>query len=756
MTGIVNELDYVNTGEFRQIFQIVLPDNDKTKVVQAIKELEQIPGIKYACPNYHFKMQETIQENKARTAITRDDYLNQWGIQRIKAQEARNLIAQYELENVKVGIIDTGINQHPDLNISGGKNFYISPDNPKEVLINDNTLDEDGHGTLVAGIVEVVCPEVTLIPLKISEYSAFVVATAVTYAMQNNIGILNFSGRTGGGDEEVVDVLSFVLKNYTGLFVASAGNKGPTSPSYPASSMRPNIISVGATKENSDLCAEESDWDDPDLKGSCYGKNLVHLFAPGTGMISTNINNTFNYDLCGTSFSAPLVTGTAAMLKAYKPNLTTAEIKAIILETVDKVYELDDKCQTGGRLNVYKAIKSLGYEITLEKNGGSGGTDSILIMRGTQMLPSISYPTRLGYIFGGYYDVYNQRWDFGSNVPYAITSDITLKPRWQAKTWTVKYQTYTVDNFHSGELLEMTYDQDNSIYGKTITAENIDGYTFKEWRRYDYYYQLSYDNITKIIDKTVTIYNVLPPNGYGTEYFLTAMYDKACVTEGTLITLADGSQKAVETLTGDEMLLVWNLYTGSYDVAPILFIDSDPVASYEVIYLTFSDGTTVEVISEHGFWDFDLNKYVYLDYNAAQYIGHWFNKQIQNDDGSLGWTAVKLTGVEISETVTKAYSPVTYSHLCYYVNGMLSMPGGIDGLFNIFEVDEQTMTYDEILMQQDIETYGLFTYEDFEELISEEVFEAVQAQYLKVAIGKGLLTWEGVERLVMLYADLLP
>lgn len=45
-----------------------------------------------------------------------------------------------------------------------------------------------------------------------------------------------------------------------------------------------------------------------------------------------------------------------------------------------------------------------------------------------------------------------------------------------------------------------------------------------------------------------------------------------------MITLADGTQKAVEQLTGNEMLLVWNLLTGEFDIAPMVFIDSDPAA----------------------------------------------------------------------------------------------------------------------------------------------------------------------------------
>ncbi len=228
-----------------------------------------------------------------------------------------------------------------------------------------------------------------------------------------------------------------------------------------------------------------------------------------------------------------------------------------------------------------------------------------------------------------------------------------------------------------------------------------------------------------------------------------------CIAAGTLITLADGSQKAVEELTGDEMLLVWNLKTGTLDTAPIMFIDSDPTHTYDIINLHFSDETVIKVIYEHGFWDFDLNSYVYLDENAEQYIGHWFNKQTRDENGNFAWEKVQLTEVTFTQEYTTAYSPVTYGHLCYFVNGMLSMPGGIEGLFNIFEVDKQTMTYDLQAMAADIEEYGLFTYEEFYEIypISEEVFEAFNGEYLKVAIGKGLITYERIAELIERYSE---
>jgi hypothetical protein len=194
------------------------------------------------------------------------------------------------------------------------------------------------------------------------------------------------------------------------------------------------------------------------------------------------------------------------------------------------------------------------------------------------------------------------------------------------------------------------------------------------------------------------------------------------------------------------------MLTGSFDVAPILFIDSDPIADYEIIHLYFSDGTEVKVIYEHAFWDFNLNEYVFLRNDAAKYIGHWFNKQTLDAGNNMVWTAVQLVDVAIYIERTTAWSPVTYGHLCYYVNGMLSMPGATEGLINIFEVDPLTMQYDVIAYQADLDTYGLLEYEVVAHLMPELVFEAFNGQYLLVSIGKGLITWDGIIELLERYA----
>lgn len=213
----------------------------------------------------------------------------------------------------------------------------------------------------------------------------------------------------------------------------------------------------------------------------------------------------------------------------------------------------------------------------------------------------------------------------------------------------------------------------------------------------------------------------------------------SCVTPDTMITLADGSKVRVDSLTGEEELLVWNMETGKLDSAPIMFVDSEAEALVEVINLHFSDGSVVKVITEHGFWDYTLNKYVYLDRNASLYAGHSFFKLSEN-----GGEKVELVEVVLTEEVTTAWSPVTVGHLCYFVNDMLSMPGGVGGLFNIFEVDPETMTYDYEAMERDLTMYGVLTYEELSAVadLSEEMFNAAGGAYLKVSMGKGNLTEE--------------
>lgn len=227
---------------------------------------------------------------------------------------------------------------------------------------------------------------------------------------------------------------------------------------------------------------------------------------------------------------------------------------------------------------------------------------------------------------------------------------------------------------------------------------------------------------------------------------------KSCITEGTLITLANGKQVPVEELTGKEKLLVWDMLSGSYKEADIAYIinHNGIKENREIIHLYFSDGRDIEIVKDHGFYNIDLNKTVYINAdNYQEYIGDWFVTQKLNSGNQ--WSRAKLTGVKIEYRETRVYEVVTYGNLTCFTNGLLSISSLLNPFCNIFEVDIATLSYDKKQMAEDIKKYGLFTYEDFKELIPEYAFGLYNVEYLKVALGKELTTWEEINFLADYY-----
>lgn len=686
------------------IIKLELLNNDKENVLRTIDILNRHNAVKQATPNYIGEFGGTANDYY---------FSSQWGL---SCEFGINIDPAWDISegsyNVRVGVVDSGVYEHLDLkaNLVSGWNFV---DN------NSNTEDRHGHGTHVAGIIGAVGDnnigisginkKVQIVPLKISHTSTWEtskVIAAINYAENlwgsaDQIDILNFSGWNFSNNS----ALKSAIDNYSGLFVCIAGNGATnidTNPNYPGSFKINNLITVGAT-DNKGAIGSFSN----------YGEKSVDIYAPGVDIYSTYLNNIY-IRMSGTSMAAPHVAGVAALLLSVDPNLSARAIKNLILEGASTITITppDNTTQTVKMLDAYNPLK------ILEENKNKRYRVRFDKCHYIEVTPKL---------------IHEQ--DFTYSQTYSVTAPETM--------------TYTDSNDH----------RDIRIFTAwRMNLNGTDGYDKDK----NPWIQLSTDrtfnlNLSDIVNAYYPYFNE-----NDTIYIRAAFSEnvsippsQSCIAEGSLITLADGSQKAVQELTGNEMLLVWNMFTGTFDTAPILCIDSDPADWYEVIKLYFSDGTQVDVISEHGFWDFDLNEYVYLDNNAEDYIGHWFNKQT-SDSGGTGWTKAQLTDVAITQEYTTAWSPVTYGYLCYYVNGMLTMPGGIAGLFNIFEVDSENMRYDEDLFYRDIEIYGTYTYEEFAGLlpVTEELFNAVNGQYLKVAIGKGLIDIQTLSEYTERYSGL--
>ena len=101
---------------------------------------------------------------------------------------------------------------------------------------------------------------------------------------------------------------------------------------------------------------------------SNYGSNTVDLFAPGVNIYSTVPDNKYE-DASGTSMASPVVSGVAALIWSYFPELSATELKDVILKTVEpyskkvrcpgskeKVY-MTDLCKTAGFVSAENAVR---------------------------------------------------------------------------------------------------------------------------------------------------------------------------------------------------------------------------------------------------------------------------------------------------------------------------------------------------------------------------------------------------------------
>ena len=367
----------------------------------------------------------------------------------------------------------------------------------------------------------------------------------------------------------------------------------------------------------------------------------------------------------------------------------------------------------------------------------------------------LPFVTKTGYIFKSWV-INNVNVD--DNIVYTLDEINSIYVEWQAIKYTIEERCVRDGVYIDGEGSYSTayYDETfTRVYGNGQSDPNASAvewwfkssdYNFIKWEYTDNGVKKTYDsshvinllNLTTKNNDTIVLLLYIESKGGG------------CLAPGTKITLGDGGYKNVEDVKQGDKLLVWNFNTGNFDVETVLFNDTDTFENCEVINLLFDDGTTTKVITEHGFFDLTKGEYVYLSTDASKYIGDDFVK-IENEK----LITHKLQSVTISKESLTVYSPVTRKQLCYFANDYLSMPGGINGLFNYFDVDLNNMKYDQDKMNSDIETYGLFSYEDFEDLITEEMFDALNIKYLKISIGKGLINLDYIYYLANRYSSYL-
>lgn len=159
-----------------------------------------------------------------------------------------------------------------------------------------------GHGTMVAGVIHLVAPTALIMPLKAFQangtgYTSDIIR-AIFWAVRQNARVLSMSFSMTQPSLALQLALSYATTNGV-ISVAAAGNSGSSTAVYPAGYC--NVISVAST-DNYDNRSSFSN----------YG-SWIWLAAPGEGVVTTYPWGTYAA-VWGTSFSTPLVSGTASLL----------------------------------------------------------------------------------------------------------------------------------------------------------------------------------------------------------------------------------------------------------------------------------------------------------------------------------------------------------------------------------------------------------------------------------------------------------
>ena len=349
-----------------------------------------------------------------------------------------------------------------------------------------------------------------------------------------------------------------------------------------------------------------------------------------------------------------------------------------------------------------------------------------------QTYGTLPTPTKTGYTF--------VNWTYNGNVITANSVVTIAGNHTLTATWKVNYYTITVSE--SGADVKVTvgsvvYATETSIsvaYGSAVTVSFSSTYSdYKDL-------SCTFDGVSITSGSTQT----MPAKNITISASSTEVTE-SCFAKGTLITLPNGGTKRVEELKLGDSILSYDHATGTFVEREIGFIYYE-FGRTLVTNLYFSDGSSLTVINMgHGLFDATLGRYVLVAAdNVEQFVGDSF---VVADSVSGTLKTVTLTAYHTYEGYTERYDLVTYGEFNCIANNFLVCSDILVNVCNTFDFTED-FVYDMEKMQQDLATYGVYTYEEWSGYLTEEEFLAFKGSYFKVAVEKGLISQEEILHLL--------
>jgi serine protease AprX len=340
--------------------------------------LAALPGI-VVTPDVSVSVQSTTESTGPHTPS--DVFLQETGATRLASAGDTG-------QGVTVAVLDTGIDNLPDfagrlvggVDLTGGNNPY---------------QDSYGHGTFVAGLIagdgassngqySGEAPGANLVSIKVAGADGTThlgtlisgLQWAVAHKGRYGIKVLNMSLGFQPSMSTVIDPLDQAVEavwNSGIAVVASAGNAGPFNGTILSPGDDPLVITVGALDDMATPSIADDEmndfssagptspdgWVKPDLVTS--GRSVVSLAAPGSTIYNDNPSariGSANFVGSGTSFSAAITSGAAALVLAGNPGLTPDQLKARLLGNTSPGPVGNPFVDGHGALNAYAAATS--------------------------------------------------------------------------------------------------------------------------------------------------------------------------------------------------------------------------------------------------------------------------------------------------------------------------------------------------------------------------------------------------------------
>jgi thermitase len=342
--------------------QFQIPSNINPQAIEVIRpknvrDLEAYRRTMIESNAFEFVVFNTI-ETEPEVIPEELDLSNQWHHEKIQSSKAWQYTAGSN--DVVVAVCDSGIQRdHEDLQgrVIEGWNLVENNDDPST---------STSHGTFVGGIIGAtlddkgvsgVSPRVKLMPIRISDNRGSTtmkrITDCITLAADKGAKVINVSFT--GVNSAAVEAAGKYAREKGSLLVYSAGNHGKfrSQKDYPKFE---NVLAVGATSY------EDNRWTWRKFLrsgGSNYGP-FIDIMAPGHNLTSTTVynlnqSNAVKYRTgSGTSYSAPVVSGVAALIYSVNPQLTPKDVENILFESADP---LQMSNYGAGRVNALEAVR---------------------------------------------------------------------------------------------------------------------------------------------------------------------------------------------------------------------------------------------------------------------------------------------------------------------------------------------------------------------------------------------------------------